>query len=87
MMHTITVTGLRAAAIIQANSASFYGINSLSATSPAIIAGQIAARAAVRDYLASAGIPWNAFDIVGAETIDTNGTPTPYAAKVAFTVV
>lgn len=83
-MFTITVSGLRAAAIEQANNASFYGINksfgNLSETTP----GRIAAVDAVREYLQNSGIEYNSFWIIKARTIDTTGTIIPYLAEIDF---
>lgn len=78
---TITVTGLRAAAIEEANRAHPYGIHAYRHDTRD---GLIAAEAAVRDYLAENKINWNSFEILRTRTIDTTGTKTPYKATVTF---
>jgi len=83
-MTTITITGLRAAAIEAANHASFYGINKTFGPLHEIIPGRIAAEDAVKEYLNSNGIHWNSFWIIKARTIDTSGTKTPYKAEIDF---
>lgn len=81
---TITVVGLCAAAIEKACRESFYGTDKLFQPGPWSIAGRHAATVAVQEYLNSAGIPWNSFDILGAKPIDTDGIRTPYKAEITF---
>lgn len=81
---TITVVGLCAAAIEKACHESFYGIEKLFQPGPWSVAGRRAASAAVQEYLLTAGIPWNSFDILSAVPVDTAGTRTPYKADITF---
>ena len=81
MNKTITITGLRAAAIERANNASFYGIYG---TANACISGRIAAEDAVWDDLKETGTTCAWFDILSAKTIDTTGTKTPYKAVIKY---
>jgi hypothetical protein len=83
-MTTITVTGLRAAAIEAANHASFYGIKKSFGDLSEIIPGRIAAEDSVREYLNGNGIEYNSFWIIKARTIDTTGAKTPYKAEIDF---
>ena len=83
-MTTITITGLGAAAIERANRASFYGIKKMFGNCSDTTPGLIAAEEAVRDWLEANGIAWNSFLILGARTIDTSGTKTPYKAEIDF---
>lgn len=81
---TITVVGLCAAAIEKACQESFYGADKLFQPGQWSIAGRRAASAAVQEYLRSAGIPWNSFDILSAKPTDTDGIRTPYKAEITF---
>lgn len=81
MTETITVTGIRAHLIEEANRASFYGING---NSPACIPGRIAAENTVRDHLKSTVKEWNSFYVLRTRTVDTSGTPIPYKAEIDF---
>lgn len=81
MDKTITVIGMRAAAIERANNASFYGIYG---TGNACIAGRIAAEYAVWDDLKETGTTCAWFDVLSAKTIDASGTKTPYKAVIKY---
>ncbi len=80
---TITITGLRAAAIESAEHASFYGIWG---NANGCIEGRRAAYNAVADYLAENNISYYAFLVNSTKTIDTTGTKIPYKAEINFTV-
>lgn len=83
-MITITVTGLRAAAIEAAYHDHFYGIMKSFMSTPATAAGRAAAEDAAREYLARKGIQYNSFWIIRGRVIDTSGTKTPYKAEIDF---
>ena len=76
---TITVTGYTAYLIRRANCASFYGVYGRTDEGAKAIR---ACCTTVEDHITAAGIPWQAFQIMTARTIDTTGTPIPYKAEI-----
>lgn len=79
--ETITVYGITAAEVEIALHDSFYGIFGNTTSS------RIARRdcyEAVRKHLKSNGTDYNWFIIDTAESVNTDGTPTPYQAEITY---
>lgn len=83
MTITTTITGLAAAAVEQANHASFYGIYG---RAPECAAAMRAIMPYARAAVEAACPDWNGYIIRKARTIDTTGTQTPYMAEVTIDI-
>ena len=83
-VYTISVTGIPAHDIEEANLAHFYGIHAMYC--PSVIPGRIAAEDAVHEAITRSGMNWNSYRILKARTIDTTGTPVPYKAEIDFVI-
>lgn len=80
---TIIVTGLTAAAIEEAEHASFYGIHG---DNEHAYQAQRSARKAIKSYIEANKINWQSAQIISANSIDTTGTKCPYKARLTFDV-
>ena len=80
---SFTVEGSAAHAIENAQRASFYGIHG---NTREAAKAQREIQEAVTAWLDVHAPSWSAYYVESAEAVDTDGTPTPYRAKVCATV-
>lgn len=80
---SFTVEGSAAHAVENAQRASFYGIHG---NTPEAAQAQREIQEAVTAWLDVHAPRWSAYYVESAEAINTDGTPTPYRAKIKITV-
>ena len=83
MTISTIITGLAAAAVEQANRASFYGIHG---NKPECSAAMRAITPHATDAVEAVCPDWNGYIIRKAHTIDTDGTKTPYMAEITIDI-